>query len=107
MHQDHPVFIEALETKQRVMLTFVSKEDGGAAQVRTCAPMDYGPRARAHDQSDCYHLHDYDSADGPHTLSLLPEQVVSIAVTDEAFDPGEFISWDTNWHHPRDWGEYS
>jgi hypothetical protein len=107
MHSDHQVFIDSLERSEKVILTFASKEDGGTHQARTCAPMDFGPRARAHDKSDCYHLHDYESEDGPHTLSLLPEQVISIVAIDESFDPAAFITWDTNWHHPRDWGEYS
>lgn len=107
MHQDHPVFIEALEAKQRVTLTFASKEDGGQHLVRACAPMDFGPSKIAKDQSDRYHLWDYDSDTTRHTLSLLPIQVVSIELTDEEFDPAEFITWDPDWHHPRDWGEYS
>jgi len=107
MHQDHLIFIEALEGKQRVTLTFVSKDDDGAELVRTCAPMDFGPSSRAADKSDRYHLWDYDSDSGRHTLSLLPIQVVSIELTEDTFDPGEFVAWDTNWHHPRDWGEYS
>jgi hypothetical protein len=107
MHPDHKLFTAAIENRQKVLLTFASKEDGGAYQVRTCAPMDYGPRARAHDQSDCYHFWDYDSAEGAHTLSLLPDQVISIVVSDETFDPGEFVTWDPNWHHPREWGAYS
>jgi hypothetical protein len=49
VHGDHQVFIEAIDERQKVTLTFVSKEDGGASQVRLCAPMDYGPRARARD----------------------------------------------------------
>lgn len=109
MHADHNLFITAIDEKQKVILTFASKEDGGAHLVRACAPMDFGPRARAHDQSNCYHFWDYDSDSptGRHTLSLLPDQVVSIVATEDAFDPGEFITWDTNWHHPRDWGPYS
>jgi hypothetical protein len=107
MHPDHELFIAAIEKRQKLLLTFSSKEDGGAYQVRTCAPLDYGPRARAHDRSDCFHFWDYDSADGPHTLSLLPDQVISIIVTGETFDPAGFINWTPNWHRPRNWGEYS
>lgn len=107
MHPDHDVFIDGLESCSKVTLTFASKEDGGTAQVRICAPMDFGPRARAHDGSDCYHFWDYDSPEGPHTLSLLPAQVISIEASEEQFEPGEFVSWPTTWHHPRDWGQYS
>jgi hypothetical protein len=109
MHQDHQVFIEALEAKQRVIFTFASKEDGGEHLVRSCVPMDFGPSNIAKDKSDRYHLWDYDSDSGRHTLSLLPVQVVSIELTEDTFDPGEFITWAPpyNWHHPRDWREFS
>lgn len=102
MHGDHQVFIDGIDERRKVTLTFASKEDGGASQVRLCAPMDYGPRARAHDKSDCYHFHDYESEDGPHTLSLPPVQMIAIDATDESFDPAEFITWEANWHYPRD-----
>lgn len=109
MHVNHGTFISGVEGRRKVILTFVSKEDAGRHLTRTCAPMDYGPSRVAKDQSDRYHFWDYDSDSpgGRHTLSLLPEQVVSIVETAESFDPVEFVTWETNWHHPRDWGEYS
>jgi hypothetical protein len=64
-------------------------------------------RGLGHVTRDCYHFHDYESADGPHTLSLLPAQVISIDAADEPFDPAEFVTWETNWHYQRDWGDYS
>ena len=33
--------------------------------------------------------------EGRHTLSLLPEQIISIEVLNETFDPAEFVTWDT------------
>ncbi len=102
MHRDHAAFILALDAREKVRVAFFSKEDGHAL-VRTCAPMDYGPRIRAPDQADCYHLWDYDSDRGPHALGLLPGQVTSIQPTGEYFDPGEFITWSpVKWFHPRD-----
>lgn len=69
--------------------------------------MDFGPTRIAKDGFDRYHLWDYDSDEVTHPLMLMPDQVVSIIPLDESFDPGEFITWSTNWHHPRDWGDYS
>lgn len=106
MHQHHEAFIAAIDERELVVVTFASKENGADILVRTCAPLDFGPSSQAGDRSPRYHLHDYDSDEGPHALSLLPEQVVSIAPTGEDFDPGEFITWDPAWHHPRDWGAY-
>ncbi len=111
MHRDHDAFISGIADRRKVILTFASKEDAGQHLTRTCAPMDYGPSRRAKDQSDRYHLWDYesDSVDGRHTLSLLPEQVASIVGTDERFDPAEFVTWGPPcaWFFARDWGEFS
>jgi hypothetical protein len=107
MHPNHPEFITALTGKKKVMLTFFSKEDGTHLR-RTCAPMDFGPSRRAKDQSDRYHFWDYDSDTQRHVLSLLPNQVVTIEIIDESFDPGEFITWSPiSWFMPRNWEQYS
>lgn len=59
MHSDHEVFISALEFQEKIQLTFFSKEDTREL-VRVCAPMDFGPSRRTHDQSDRYHFWDYE-----------------------------------------------
>ena len=102
-------FIQAIQERRKVRLTFFSKEDGRPL-TRLCAPMDYGPSRRAHDKSDRYHLWDYESDTGRHTLSLNPDQVQDIACLDDYFDPAEFITWSTTdspWFVSRDWGPYS
>lgn len=99
-------FIGAIHTKNKLRLTFYSKEDGHAL-IRTCAPMDYGPSSRAHNKSDRFHFWDYDSDTERHTLSLLPEQVISIEVLSATFDPAEFVTWRPNWVIMRNWGAYS
>lgn len=102
-------FINAIHSKNKVKLTFYSKEDNTVLE-RTCAPMDYGPSRKAHDKSDRYHLWDYDSDQKWHTLSLLPEQIIGVEVLSETFDPAEFVTWDLEkspWFIERDWGNYS
>ena len=102
-------FINAIHKKQKVMLTFYSEEDG-CQLTRKCAPMDYGPSRRARDQTPRFHFWDYESDEGPHTLSLLGNKIMKIEVLKETFDPGEFITWNTKtppWFVPRDWREYS
>lgn len=107
MHENHDVFISALEGLHRVTLTFFSKEDG-THLVRSCAPMDFGPSRRAKDKSDRYHLWDYDSDTRSHVLGLPPSQIVSIEATNTIFEPAEFVTWTPiEWFHPRDWGAYS
>jgi len=102
-------FIEAIHSKNKIRLTCFSKEDGHNL-VRTCAPMDFGPSRRAKDQSNRYHFWDYDSDTSKHTLSLLPEQVISIEVLPATFEPSEFVTWNTTaspWFVSRNWGIYS
>lgn len=106
MHRDHEQFVSGIREQTKIMLTFFSKEDRSQL-VRTCAPMDFGPSRRARNPADRYHFWDYDSDTRTHVLSLLPEQVISIQLIAESFDPGEFITWNPQWFLPRDWGAYS
>jgi hypothetical protein len=69
--------------------------------------MDFGPSARAANKADRFHFWDYDSDKKTHTLSLLPVQVVNIAVLDAVFDPSEFMTWPPRWFVVRDWGVHS
>ena len=103
------VFIQAIQEKRKVRLTFFSKEDR-ASLSRICAPMDFGPSRIARVKNDRYHLWDYESDTEEHTLSLSPDQVEGMVILDEYFDPAEFITWSTvssPWFVQRDWGEYS
>lgn len=99
-------FKAAIHSRNKVSLSFYSKEDGRVI-TRLCAPMDFGPSRKAHDKSDRFHLWDYESDQKNHVLSLKSEQVRSITVVDMKFDPGEFVTWSTNWIVKRDWGRYS
>lgn len=102
-------FINAIHSKNKILLHFFSKEDG-AVISRKCAPMDFGPSRRAHDKSDRFHFWDYESDTRNHTLSLLPNQIQSMEVLDENFEPSEFVTWDTSrnmWFVSRDWDGYS
>lgn len=69
--------------------------------------MDYGPSRRAKEKNDRYHMWDYDSDTGRHTLSLPPEQIVNIELLDETFDPSEFVTWPPSWIVSRNWGAFS
>lgn len=102
-------FIEAIHVTRKLRLTFYSKEDGQQL-VRTCAPMDYAPSRRTKDKSDRYHFWDYDSDTQRHTLSLLPQQVISLEMLPDLFNPAEFITWSTAsspWLITRNWGTFS
>lgn len=99
-------FIKAIKNKQKIRITFYSQEDMGNI-IRVCAPMDFGPSRKSLDNTDKYHMWDYESDQGPHTLSLPQEQVKNIEVLSENFDPTEFVKWEPNWFISRDWGDLS
>lgn len=99
-------FIAAIHSKNKARVTFYSKEDGQNL-TRVCAPMDYGPSRRAHNKDDRFHSWDFESDQKNHVLSLLPEQVVSIEVLEEKFDPADFVTWQPNWFVERNWGVHS
>jgi hypothetical protein len=93
---NHDDVIQAIHELHEVRVTWPSKDDGGAVQSRRCAPMDYGPGRRAHDQTPRYHFWDFESDSGTsHTLSLLASQITSVEVLDSTIDPSSFVTWDT------------
>lgn len=99
------LFIKAIQEKLVVVITFNSKEKGYLK--RKCIPFDFGPSRRTKDQSDRYHFYDLDSPDGQHNLSILPNQLINIEITEITFDPRDYIKWTPNWFLKRNWGSYS
>ncbi len=98
-------FLEAINNKLILQITFDSKEKG--IIKRTCIPFDFGPSRKYKDGLDRYHFLDLDSPDGKHNLSILPDQVLNMTLTNNTFNPADYISWTPNWHISRDWGEFS
>ncbi|MCF7817766.1 MAG: hypothetical protein K9M54_07775 [Kiritimatiellales bacterium] len=105
-HRDHEVFTNAIHSLNKVQVRFFSQKDG-ADVTRTCAPMDFGPKAKENPPKDRYHCWDFSSPSRPHTESLEAEHIHSITLLDEKFKPEEFMQWQPNWHVPRDWGSFS
>jgi len=97
--------IHAINSKFIIELTFDSKEKGRI--TRTCVPFDIGPSRRSNDNIEKFHFRDLNSPDGAHTLSILPSSIKMLEVTNNHFNPADHITWVTNWHYPRDWGQYS
>lgn len=98
-------FLEAINNKMILQITFDSKEKG--IIKRTCVPFDFGPSRKYKDGLDRYHFLDLYSPDGKHNLSILPDQVINMTLTNNNFNPADYISWTPNWHISRDWGEFS
>jgi hypothetical protein len=97
--------LEAINQLLIVQVTFSSHEKGTI--TRTCIPFDFGPSRRYKDGLDRYHFYDLDSPEGSHNLSILPEQIINITLTNDNFEPGDYITWTPNWILKRNWGEYS
>lgn len=105
-HIHHDIFISAIHNKQKVQVVFFSRKDG-LIVTRSCAPFDYGPKAREKAQINRYHFWDFLSPSGAHTESLEASQIQSISLVGESFAPSEIVNWSPNWHVVRDWGQYS
>lgn len=101
----HHLFIQAINEKRHLHLTFDSYQKG--IIIRKCISYDYGPSKRYKDGSDRYHFYDLDSPDGKHNLSILPVQVILIELLETFFDPVDYVTWAPSWYLSRDWGVYS
>lgn len=98
-------FIKAIQEKRIVTITFDSNEKGPIS--RKCIPFDFGPSRKFHDNSDRYHFYDLDSPEGKHNLSILEAQLINLVITEDTFEPGDYVRWMPNWFVQRDWGDYS
>ncbi len=105
-------FIEAISNKKLIKINFDSHEKGVVS--RLCVPFDLGPsRRKLSPNPDRYHMYDLDSPEGEHNLSILPEQLISLEISKDSFDPGKYITWPwppeytPHWFISRDWGIYS
>ncbi len=100
-------FLEAIHKKNIVKVEINSKEKGFI--TRKCVPFDFGPSRKFKDGLDRFHFYDLDSPDGSHTLSITPNQLISIEITPENFEPSTYVTWSApyNWFIKRDWGIHS
>lgn len=105
MGKHYENFIDAIICTQLVQVSINSKEKGFIKRI--CVPFDFGPSRKFKDGIERYHFLDLDSPDGPHNLSILPDQLIDLEVLDNKFDPADYIHWTPNWYVARDWGKYS
>lgn len=99
---------DAIQRKKLIRITFRAKEDG-QERIRLCAPLDLSPSERANNKFYKYHVWNMDSLPNPHILSLSPEQIIHIEVTEESFIPEQIVTWKRKklWTIVRDWGSLS
>jgi hypothetical protein len=91
-------FVDAIRDKKRVKVIFYSQEEKRFL-VRVCAPIDYGMDASVSAGVERLNFWDYEgqkeaqnAGQSTHTLSLRADQVRSMNVLDEFFDPSELVA---------------
>jgi hypothetical protein len=99
----NPDFLKAIEMKKYVKVTFFSKKDN-AVVTKRYVPLDYGPSKNEKVPTDRYHFYNVEDPKGFYTISVLPENVQAIEITEDVFNPTEFIKWTpVVWILPRNW----
>lgn len=94
-------FIRAIHEKRIVEIKVNTKGKGVIS--RRAIPFDYGPGKIDNYRVDRYHFYNLDSPDGQHNFSPNPQDVLSIELTDETFNPADYVHWNPNWYIEREW----
>ena len=109
MHPNHDIFLQAIKNKTKIRLLFIDNK--GAMEARLLIPLDYNPGRRTTDKSDCYYFWDSDIGAGGSPLAFLSNQIHTMELDAERFDPADFIdiAKDTNklmrsFFVKRNWG---
>ena len=109
MHCDHDIFTQAIKEKRKVKVAFLSDEDG-CSQVKLCAPVDFEPCGVIGEESSRYYFWDFEKGTNGAPLILEPNQISSVKLHKETFNPAKFVTWDLEelpWFLERDWDQFS
>jgi len=90
MHDNHNIFVRAIEHQTRVKLTFYSRKQGRNI-VSSCAPLHYSEAVGTGQDKDCYYFWDFQAEKGSNFLALSPSRIVSIEPTQDAFRVQELV----------------
>lgn len=101
----HETFLKSIHEMKIVEVVIMTHEKGKIK--RKCIPFDFGPSRKFQDKIDRYHFYDLDSPDGKHNLSITPDHLLEIQITNESFEPGDYVKWQPKWFIKRNWGQYS
>jgi len=102
------LFLQAINNKNIVKIKVDSKSKGMI--LRHCIPFDFWKSKRKWVEywESKFHFWDLDSPDKVHNLSVLPERLLEIELTDKTFNPSNYVLWKPiKWNIKRDWGIYS
>jgi hypothetical protein len=89
MLTENDTFIQAVKDKKKVILTYFS----GQQQLhltRLCVPIKFSSDD-IEDGSDCYYFWDSDADTGERLLALTPSEIKNMVLSDEMFDPADYI----------------
>ena len=89
MHCDHDLFIKAVKDRRKLILTYFSGKSYMYI-TRLCVPVSYSSPDTAED-SEYYYVWDPESDVGERIIALPPSQIEHMGLSDETFDPNEFI----------------
>ena len=84
MHSDHDIFIQGIEQKRKLKLTFFGR---GNPQnlVKQCGPLLYSKGRIEGDGLDCYYIWDFEATKGSQFWALYTSQIVTMELAEEAF----------------------
>ena len=100
MHNQHEIFAQGVKDGKKIELTFFTEEDL-VKVVKICAPIDYNPGRRATDESSLYYFLSFEDDNSCYALSLSPNQIINMKLTEDSFDPEYIIDYDTRWFLER------
>lgn len=92
MHSDHDVFIQGIQQKKRLRLTFLS-EKNPKNLLRQCAPLHYSKGRIEGDNLDCYYFWDFEATGGSHFLALYTLQIAAMELAEGTFKIGDFSNF--------------
>ena len=92
MHSDHDIFIQGIEQKRRIKMTFLGRKNLQNL-VRQCAPLHYSEGHIEGDGLNCYYLWDFEATKGSHFLALPPSQIIAMDFTEGTFNIEDFSSF--------------
>ena len=89
VHSDHDIFIQGIEKKRRVKITFSGRKNPQNLS-RECAPLHYSQGRIEGDDLDCYYVWDFEANKGSHFLALSPSHIVTMELAEGTFKIEDF-----------------
>lgn len=90
MHDDHNTFIQAVKKRKKIILTYYDDELS-LYLTRLCVPVDYD-KSNSKSDSDYYYFWVEYAQVGERMLALHPSQIKYMTLSDEIFNPADYIT---------------